>query len=187
MNKFSQKTISSFLLLTMIGIFSFQAINYLSSNGTVFTNSTYIETVNDSAAKIHYGKAMSPNSDILFSKEPQGENFKYVISDFKTNKELYSFSSSQDINLNIAETSENHSMNAVAWAIVNAVTGNGDPVSAVLGVIGGLGNIATISTIITDLTAAAAMGGFTAVKLCMAILLSSSAAIPIIAAGGGAL
>ena len=89
--------------------------------------------------------------------------------------------------MNSNQVSENNSMNALAWAIVKAVAGQGDPVSAILGVIGGLGNMATISALATELAGVATIGGWTGVKLCMAILLSSSAAIPVIAAAGGVL
>lgn len=140
-----------------------------------------IETIDNNTAKIHYNNT---NSDILVIKELKNEGF-YTFLESDTKNELCSFNSKQDINLNDAKVLKNNNINAVAWAIINAVVGQADVMGAIVAVLGGLGDIAAIGTLASELAAVATIGVWTGVKLCVAILLSSSAAVPIIAAGGG--
>lgn len=178
----SQKLICSFLLVTMLGMFVFQATSFLSVTADVPDSNVCIETIDNNTAKIHYNNT---NSDILVIKELKNEGFNYTFLESDTKNELCSFNSKQDINLNDAKVLKNNNINAVAWAIINAVVGQADVMGAIVAVLGGLGDIAAVGALASELAAVATIGGWTGVKLCVAILLSSSAAVPIIAAGGG--
>ncbi len=127
--------------LTNIILISLATVSLLTSCLMVQTkfgaNANSVQKLDDKSCLIHCndGVLFSP-TNLLVTKKDSENGFNYKFFDNNSKKELYSLTSSQNINFDEATYSKNGKLCALAWAVADAIFNGANLVNKLVEVFG---------------------------------------------------